>query len=121
LPCAQAVLADLRTFKVAFVFTSGSAIALRDITQLDLDYSVLARIATACVGWLVAAIKLVHRAVTNVFFWLIDIIPLKSDNVEEAKEIVIAGPPASLGKRLMRVTTGRTQILIKSPRWPIGG
>jgi hypothetical protein len=70
-----------------------------------LQYAPWARMLTAYAIWEGAAIILsiirviIFWVIKKLFFWLVDIIPVKGSNIDESREMVLAGPLSWLGKK----------------------
>jgi hypothetical protein len=83
------------------------AIAIAVMISASLDYSVLVRIVIAYAIWEGAAFVLrivswvLFRFIAKGFFWLIDVVPAKAENVTEAKVMAMVGPAEWLGKKLL--------------------
>ena len=89
---------------VMFVATWG-AVFVAVMISLSINVAPLFRIIIAYAIWEgVCIVLLIIRgiifwAIKKCFFWLVDIIPSKADTVAEAKDMVIAGPMAWMGKK----------------------
>jgi hypothetical protein len=73
----------------------------------SLHYNLLIRIIIAYAIWEGAALVLqIARAILfwfikKAFFWLVDVVPAKAENVAEAKEMAVGGPVTWLGKKFL--------------------
>jgi hypothetical protein len=91
---------------VMFVGSWG-AVFIAIMIGSSIDVIPLYRIAIAYAIWegfgIVLSILrwLIFWFIKKCFFWLVDVIPSKGENMAEAKEMVVGGPMAWMGKKFM--------------------
>ena len=94
-------------FRLIFWIAAWGSIAIAIMISASLNYSLIVRIVIAYAIWEGVAIVLqivqgiMSWFVTKGFFWLIDVVPAKAENVAEAKEMVVGGPIIWLGKKFL--------------------
>ena len=83
------------------------SIAIAIMFSASLHYSVLLQIIIAYAIWEGSGIVIIIiRAILfwfikKGFFWLVDVVPAKAENVAEAKEMVVGGPITWLSKKFL--------------------
>jgi hypothetical protein len=84
-----------------------ASIVIAVMFSASLDYSVPVRIIIAYAIWegLAIVIQIIRGIlfwfIKTGFFWLVDIVPAKAENVAEAKEMVVGGPLTWLSKKFL--------------------
>ena len=93
--------------RLAIWLASWASIVVAIMISASLDYSVPIRIAIAWAIWEGLGIVLfIIRQILNWFikkgfFWLVDVMPAKAENVAEAKEMVVGGSLIWLNKKYL--------------------
>ena len=93
--------------RVAVWIAAWASIVIAILISSSLSYGLMVRVVIAYAIWEgLAIVILILRStifwfIKKGFFWLVDVIPAKAENVAEAKEMIVGGPVTWLAKKFL--------------------